>query len=92
MQNVSKHPGVYSQQSSRLLPMNSTNKKPRKNIFEFDEKTFKQKHGTAIGTKFAPPYAILYMADLEEKLLEIFEKNPMIWWRYIDDIFHLGTW
>ena len=75
MQNVSKHPGVYSQQSSKPLPMNSTNKKNRKNIFEFDEKTIKQKHGTAIGTKFAPPYAILYMADLEEKLLEIFEKK-----------------
>ena len=44
----------------------------KNNIFEFDEKTFKQKRGTAIGTKFAPPYAILYMADLEEKLLEIF--------------------
>ena len=40
-----------------------------KKIFEFDEKTFKQKRGAAIGTKFAPPYAILYMADLEEKLL-----------------------
>ena len=24
---------------------------------------------------FAPPYAILYMAHLEEKLLEIFEKK-----------------
>ena len=61
----------------------------KNNIFEFDEKTFKQKRGTAIGTKFVPPYAILYMADLEEKLLEIFEKNPMIWWRYIDDIFFI---
>ena len=47
---------------------------------------------TAIGNKFAPPYAILYMAGLEEKLLEIFEKNPMIWWRYKEYIFHLGTW
>ena len=40
----------------------------KNNIFEFDEKTFKQKRGTTIGTKFGPPYAILYMADLEEKL------------------------
>ena len=45
------------------------------NIFEFDEKTFKQKRGTAIGTKLALPYAILFMADLKEKLLEIFEKK-----------------
>ena len=65
----------------------------KNNIFEFDDKTFKKKtkkkRGTAIGTKFAPPYAILYMADLKEKLLEIFEKKPMIWWRYIDDIFFI---
>ena len=47
----------------------------KSNIFEFDEKTFKQKSGTAIGTKFARPYAIIYMADLEEKLLEVFGKN-----------------
>ena len=39
----------------------------KNNISEFDEKTFKQKRGTAIGTKFASPYAILFMADFEEK-------------------------
>ena len=39
----------------------------KNNIFEFDEKKFKQKRGTAIGTKSAPPYAVLFMADIEEK-------------------------
>ena len=29
------------------------------------------------------------MPDLEEKMLESFEKKPMIWWRYIDDIFFI---
>ena len=47
------------------------------NFFEFDQKTFKQVHGTAIGTKFAPPYAILFMADLEEKILNAFEEKPI---------------
>ena len=61
----------------------------KNNIFEFDEKTFRQVHGTATGTKFAPPYAILFMADLEEKILSAFEEKPMIWWRYIDDIFFI---
>ena len=61
----------------------------KNNIFEFDEKTFKQKRGTAIGTKFAPPYAVLFMADFEEKMLESFEKKPMIWPRYIDDVFFI---
>ena len=61
----------------------------KNNIFEFDEETFKQNPGTAIGTKFASPYSILFMADFEEKILESFEKKPMIWWRYIDDIFFI---
>ena len=61
----------------------------KNNIFQFDEKTFKQVRGTAIGTKFAPPYAILFMADLEEKILSASEKKPMICWRYIDNIFFI---
>ena len=39
----------------------------KNNIFEFDENSFKPKRGTAIGTRFASLYAILFMADLEEK-------------------------
>ena len=60
-----------------------------KNFFEFDQKTFKQVRGTAIGIKFAPPYAILFMAGLEQKILNAFEEKPMIWWRYTDDIFFI---
>ena len=59
----------------------------KNNFFEFDQNTFKQVRGTAIGTKLAPPYATLFMADLEEKTLNAFEEKPMIWWGYIDDIF-----
>ena len=61
----------------------------KNNIFQFDEKTFKQVRGTAIGSKFTPPYAILFMAELEEKILNASEKKSMIWWRYIDDIFFI---
>ena len=32
-------------------------------IFSFNEKTLKQKRCTTIGTKFAPPYSILFMAE-----------------------------
>ena len=46
-----------------------------KNNIWIYEKTFTQKSETAIGTRFAPPYAILFMAYLEEKLLEIFEEK-----------------
>ena len=48
------------------------------NIFEFNEKTFSQVRGTAIGIKFAPPYTSLFMADLEEKIISVFEEKPMI--------------
>ena len=55
----------------------------KNNIFEFDGKTFKLKRGAAIGTKFAPPYAILFTTDFERKMLESFEKKTN---EYIDDI------
>ena len=41
-------------------------------FFEFDEKTVKQVRGTAIGAELAPPYTILFMADLEEKNSQCF--------------------
>ena len=59
----------------------------KNNYFEFNEKFLRQIRGTAIGTKFAPPYAIIYMAALEEDFLETIIKKPWLWWRYIDDIF-----
>ena len=59
----------------------------KNNYFQFLDKTFKRKRGTAIGTKFAPPYSILFMADLEKRLLSDVDLKPYIWWRYIDDIF-----
>ena len=61
----------------------------KNNIFNFNERTLKQKRGTAIGIKFAPPYNILFMAELEEKILEIIDNKPYLWWRCIDDIFFI---
>ena len=43
------------------------------NVFEFDGKVYRQKLGTAIGTKFAPAYANMFMASLEERMLECSE-------------------
>ena len=34
--------------------------------------------GTAIGRKLAPPYAILFMADLQQKIPNAFEEKPTI--------------
>ena len=39
----------------------------KNNIFEFDEDTFKQKRGTAIGVKYAPSDAVPFMANFRQK-------------------------
>ena len=59
----------------------------KNNYFEFNGEHFLQNQGTAIGTKMAPSYAILFMDDFETRFLQTCEKKPWIWWRYIDDIF-----
>ena len=66
----------------------------KNNVFTFFKKTLKQLRRTAIGgTKFAPPYSILLMAELEEEILREVKLKPYLWWavhrRYL---FHLGTW
>ena len=45
----------------------------KNNNFQFYEKTLKQLRGTAIATKFAPLHGIIFMADLEERILEDIE-------------------
>ena len=59
----------------------------KNNCFEFNGKFYQQLQGTAIGTNFAPSYAILFMAALGERLLSNAPYKPWLWWRFIDDIF-----
>ena len=47
--------------------------------------------GTAIGTKFAPPYACIFMDRLENEILDTQILKPLVWLRYIDDIFFIWT-
>ena len=61
----------------------------KNNIFEFSDKTYKEIRGTAIGTKFALPFAVHYMVALEQNILSKVKKKPNVWWRYIDDIFFI---
>ena len=63
----------------------------KNNMFEFNGRFYHQIRGTAIGTKCAPPYSILFLADLEEKLLSSYECGPSVWWRYIDGVFLIWT-
>ena len=48
----------------------------KNNIFAFRKNTLKQKRGTAIGTKIAPLYSILFLAELEEKIIKESEYKP----------------
>ena len=44
-----------------------------------------------MGTRVAPTYANLFMADFEEKFVYTRDKQPLIWLRFIDDIFFVWT-
>ena len=58
-------------------------------IFEHNLSFYKQLRGTAIGTKIAPPYAIIFLGNLEERFFSDCDISPLVWWRYIDDMFML---
>lgn len=44
-----------------------------------------------MGTKMAPNYAILFMDYIERKILSTCQTTPLVWWRYIDDIFFIWS-
>ena len=49
----------------------------KNNIFEHNLSFYKQLRGTAIGTKMAPPYAIIFFGDLEERLFSHCDIFPL---------------
>ena len=61
------------------------------NYFEFGQDVYQQILGTAIGTKFTPPYANIFMASLEEEIFNNPKFKPFLWLHYLDDIFCLWT-
>ena len=63
----------------------------KNNFFEISEKVYYRLLGTAIGTKFAPTYANLFIAGLEKKIFENTNFKPLLWLRYLDDIFCIWT-
>lgn len=69
----------------RLLELSLT-----KNDFEFDGRFYLQIKGTAMGKKFAPAYANIYMADWEETVFPKCRKLPTQYLRYLDDVW--GVW
>ncbi|KAL2076758.1 hypothetical protein ACEWY4_027645 [Coilia grayii] len=70
----------------QLLEINLTT-----NDFEFDTHFYLQIKGTAMGKKFAPAYANIFMATWEEEALRKCPKQPLHYHRYLDDIFGIWT-
>ncbi|XP_065198352.1 uncharacterized protein LOC135829899 [Sycon ciliatum] len=63
----------------------------RSNYFRFGEKVYHQRKGIAMGNNLAPPFAIIFMHDLETSLLLNSPGAPVLYKRYIDDIIMLWT-
>lgn len=60
------------------------------NDFLFDDQFYLQIHGTAMGQRFAPSYANVYMSDWEHTALPKSPLQPYFFYRYLDDI--IGAW
>ena len=63
----------------------------KNNYFEFDISVYQQVSRTVIGTKFAPPYAYIFMDHLENSFWKKQTLKPLAWLRYIDNVFFIWT-
>ena len=57
--------------------------------FRFLDKVYKQVDGVAMGNPLAPIIADLWMQKMEQKLNKFSANRPIIWMRYVDDVFCL---
>ena len=79
-----KHP--QNQSLIQLLDLVLT-----RNNFEFNGQHYLQISGTAMGTKTAPSHANNFMGHFEEAHVYTYCLQPLIWLRFIDDIFMIWT-
>lgn len=61
-----------------------------RNDFLYGDEWFLQVKGTAMGKRFSPAYANIYMAKWEEEAFQKCTKLPEAYYRYLDDIW--GVW
>ena len=59
----------------------------KNNDFMFSDEWYLQIGGTAMGKKFAPNYANLFLANWEKEVSKKCNKRPLCFFRYLDDIF-----
>ena len=63
----------------------------KNSCFKCNGKVKQQISGTAIGTKHSPTYACIYMDKFENDFLSLRSDKPLVWPRYINDIFLIWT-
>ena len=49
---------------------------------------YTQNNGVSMGSKSAPSVACLFMGDFERKYVYTYRYQPLLWLRYVDDIFY----
>ena len=59
--------------------------------FTFNNEHYLQMGGTAMGTGVAPNYANIFMDRFETRAMDNWPDKPLIWLRFIDDIFMVWT-
>lgn len=98
--NIDVQEGI--QAVTKVMKENPNPKRPDKELLELlwinltrndfvsNDKYYLQIKGTAMGKKFAPAYANILMAKWEKVGLEKTEYKPMLYYRFLDDIW--GVW
>lgn len=85
-----KHPSINERRPDKeileLLKLNLDS-----NDFLFNNQYYLQVSGTAMGKRYAPSYANIDMAVLEAEVLELAPKQPLTFFRFLDDIFIIWT-
>ena len=61
------------------------------NYFDLQDEHYLQIKGIAMGSLVAPQYANIFIAHMKERILEKLTQKPILYRRYIDDIFMLWT-
>ena len=51
----------------------------KNNIFEHNLSFYKQLRRTAVSAKMGPPYAIIFLGDLEERFFSDCDISPLVW-------------
>ena len=62
------------------------------NYFTFNRKIYLQKQGTAMGTRMAPNYAIIFMHSVKQEIIKNSKLKLRIWHHFIDDVFIIWTY